>query len=338
MKKIFLIIAAAAMLAGCKTEEPTGIAVEYISHTIAAAGGTATFTVHPGAVQDWSISFPPGFETDWFDLSSTSGNGKTTVTATVEPNTDIRGRETTIIVTSGERNLPIIITQEAAGFTFEVNPESLTGLPNDEAGFNFIKRDLEVTSDISWYAEIVMQTESAAAGPWVQFLSGPYFTNTYGSASEPKTGNATVEMAIQLYFPAGSPEREAKVRFYHHPSGELLKEVPVSQTTPAIIFEVTPESLLDIFSSGERRQIAITSNITWRAEIVTDISPVAGPWVVFIFDSGDAITYGPYFGNETLPLYINQNSTGGPRETKIRFYNTATGALLKEVTVSQLGQ
>lgn len=334
------MIAAAAMLAGCKTEEPTGIAVEYISHTIAATGGTASFTVHPGEVQDWSISFPPGSETDWFDLSSTGGNGKTTVTATVEPNSNIWGREITLIVTAGERNLPIIIAQEAAGFTFRVTPESLTGLPNYEEGFNFIKRDLEVTADISWYAEIVVQTEPTA-GPWVQFLSGPDLTLNYGSASAPVDGDATVEMAIQFYFPAGSPVREAKVRFYHHPSGSLLKEVPVSQTTPAIIFEVTPDSFLDTPSSGARGDMAITSNITWRAEILTDTSPGAGvPWVVFMFAGmpEGTITYGPYFGDETLPLLIQQNATGGTRQTNIRFYNTANETLLKEVPVSQLSQ
>ena len=222
------MIAAAAMLAGCKTEEPTGIAVEYISHTIAGAGGTASFTVHPGAVQDWSISFPPGTEADWFDLSATSGKGKTTVTATVEPNPDFWERDITVIVTAGDRNVPIIITQEAADFTFEVNPETLTGLPDNEGEFDFIRRDLEVTTDLSWYAEIVVQTEPRSE-QWVQFLSEPDLTSTYGSELEPINGDATVGLVIQLYSLADAPVREATVYFYHHLSGYLLKEVQVSQ-------------------------------------------------------------------------------------------------------------
>ncbi len=220
------MIVAAAMLAGCKTE-PTGIAVKYISHTISGAGGMTSFTVYPGAVQDWSILFPPGFEAYWLDFSAMSGKGETTVIAIVGPNTDLLERAVTVIVTAGDHNVPIIITQEAVDFTFEVSPEMLTDLPDNEGGFSFIKRDLEVTTDISWYAEIV-QTEPTAQ-PWVQFFFDPDLMPTYGSMYEPINGDATVELAIQFYSPPGSPVREATVCFYHDLSGLLLKEVPVSQ-------------------------------------------------------------------------------------------------------------
>ncbi len=225
MKKLFLILAAAAMLAGCKTEEPTGIAVEYISHTIAGAGGTASFTVHPGAVQDWSISFPPGFDADWFDLSAASGNGKTTVTATLEPNPDFWEREITVIVTAGERSLPIIITQEAAELIFNVTPESYTDLPGNEGG-QFMTRTLTVTANIGWYAEI--ETDETA-GRWIFFL--PDGTPTYGSRSQPQNGDAEISLRIDNYYAvAADNPRSGKVRFYNI-SGELLKEVTISQQT-----------------------------------------------------------------------------------------------------------
>ncbi len=222
MKKLIMMIAAAALV-GCKTEEPTGIAVQYIDKAVTAAGGTASFTIHPGEVQDWSISFPYGRQEPWIELSRMNGSGRSSVTATLAPNTDLYDRNTTVIITTGRRNLPIIIRQSAAELNFRVTPASYADLPHNEGG-QYLTRPLTVEANINWYAEV---ETAATAGNWIYFL--PDGTLTHGSAAQSKFGDAELTLRIDNnYAVSANLPRSGKVIFYNI-SGEVLQEVQISQ-------------------------------------------------------------------------------------------------------------
>ncbi len=277
---------ALAMFAGCNGDDPEGLAVTYIPEKIAAEGGKASFTVYPGAFDRWTVTLPQGV--DWIEVDTDSGSGETAVTITVKPNTSFGEREAIVVVTAADRDIPVTIVQSGAAVVFEVNPESLTDLPGDE-GEEYIARSLEVTANIEWYAEIMIENASPTYGDWVMFLPGN--TSTHGSAAEPVYGDAQLDLYIGNYQTIGAPLREAKVLFYDT-NGELLQEVPISQNAPAIIFEVNPESLAGLPDNENNQYIArsleVTANIEWYAEIVL-LDVTTRDWVLFLLDH--SLTY-----------------------------------------------
>jgi hypothetical protein len=231
-----LTFAAAATLTGCdKMAEPSGLAVEYIGQTIPHDGGTVEFTVHPGAMNDWTIRLQNMYQDqlDWLTLSSTSGSGETLVTATVQPNTNNRSeREILATVTAADRKIPVRIVQEADPDYFAVFPGSLTGLPAVEN--NYLERQLTVESTRKWYATVSFpQVETR---PWATFLvnNSREETVTYGSASEPIDGNDTFTLVIQNFWPsADEPStRTTKNVFHSSPDGTVLYELELSQNAP----------------------------------------------------------------------------------------------------------
>ena len=349
--RIAVIVFAAAMLfSGCKKDIPEGLAVEYIPKKIPAAGGTASFTIHPGSAGKWAVSFLDSKGTvqaslDWIKLSQSSGEGETDVTVTILPN-DTGERIVDIVITAGKRNIPVRITQRDgsvdAPLYFEVTPESYRNLPPSEGG-NHITRSLAVESNRSWYAGIVIP-DSATHGNWVTFL--PDQVLTCANAASPAFGDSTLNLSIDNYGTIDALPREAKVRFYDT-DGTLLQEVPVSQNAIPVIFEVTPGSYLNLPHDGNmqyhERQLKVTANISWYAEIVVlDSVPGGdGNWINFI--PGSVKTCGsaasPVYGDSTLNLaiayFIDRMYIGEPpRKARVRFYNTS-GTLLKEVPISQ---
>ncbi len=328
---------AAAMLTGCAIDDPEGLAVTYIPEKIAVEGGTASFTVYPGSFGQWAAAVPQGI--DWLDVNPANGNGETAVTVTVKPNTAFGDREAIVVVTAGDRDIPVKIIQEGIGVIFDVTPESLTGLPGDE-GEQYIARSLEVTANIEWYAEITIENASPTYGDWVMFL--PDNTSTHGSAASPAYGDATLDLFIMNYYDIGAPLREAKALFYDT-NGELLQEVPISQNAPAIIFDVNPESLTGLPDNELNptqdipRSLSVTANVAWYAEIV--LISGAGRWVVFQPDR--LLTHGsataPVYGDATLDLSISLHFPEDGftfREAKVCFYRDS-GEVLKEVPISQ---
>jgi hypothetical protein len=335
------MIAATAMLAGCKAEEPSGLAVEYIEQTVPHGGGEVSFTVHPGSMNDWSISLQDVYsqrpEVDWIELSATSGSGETLVTATVKPNLDRYAKEALAIVRAADRDIHVRISQDAVPTWFRVTPPELTGVPADEQG-QFMERGLTVEANIEWYAVIDVSDRE-----WVSFR--PADTQEYGSASDPKSGDDQITLRINNYYQVGGNPRTAAVIFYA-PDGTVLQTVPVSQDPIVEVFTVTPDDLTGLPASepGQnllRRTLTVTTNVSgWYAEIVPSEGNQIDSWVMFFDDPDWSPFLGsasqPKYGNMDIMLDIRNNQQGNPARTAtLTFYLASDNSVLKTVQIGQ---
>ena len=219
IKLSLMVLMAATIFSACKDEAPNGLAVKYLSEKIAAEGGTATFTIYSGSFDKWSIDTQ---NIDWLQLSSTEGNGETEITVTVLPNEAENDREALVIVAAGDRKIPVIIVQAGAGLYLNVTPPSIT-VEADERG-QFIERDLTVTSNIAWRAEITF--EDVSYGEWVKILPDELLSYV-------GYGDFVLHLRIDNYSPLSpnAPARTAKVSFYNE-YDILLKEVVITQNSP----------------------------------------------------------------------------------------------------------
>ena len=338
IKLSLMVLMAATIFSACKNEAPNGLAVKYLSEKIAAEGGTATFTIYPGSFDKWSIDIQ---NIEWLQLSSTEGEGETEVTATVLPNEAENDREALVIVTAGDRKIPVIIKQAGAGLYFNVTPLSVTAGPGVSDEEWFVPDEgsvLTVTSNMCWYAEIeFVLDETGESYEFVDFGMDEYMF-TYGSAAEPICGNDEITLYF-IYWPfsVGQLPRTAIIHFYNT-DGELLKDVVVTQNPEEMYFQVTPDALSNLpAAEGQfiERVLVVTTNILWRAEITFN-NASDGEWVHILPD--ELLSYSHY-GDFALHLridnYLPPAPTAPTRTAKVSFYNEYNDALLKEVIITQ---
>jgi len=219
--KIFTFAFAITFFASC-VKNTDGLSVEYVAEIISEYGGTTTFKIFPGAIQQWELSviYGEGSGSGWLELSQMSGSGDAIITATIAQASTMEQREVIVFVTTPDNQIvPVHIVQAGVTPYFNALP-TYTNVPANEGG-QFIARSIEVTSNIYWRAEIKFHSPANEVD-WVYFL--PDYTFTHSSS-----GSRTINLHISNYYP--EPDeivRRAHIWFYDT-SDELLQVVDINQ-------------------------------------------------------------------------------------------------------------
>ena len=211
---------------------------------VASGSGTATFNIGTTSFTSWSVSE----NSDWFDVSPSSGSGDQVVTITYEENTSTSSRSGNITVSSsGIDSKSISVTQTGVNSALTVSPV------NQDVSSGAGSTTFTISSNISWTAsdDADWLSISPTSGSNNGTLTVNFTENTSGSE---RTGTITI---------SGSDVGS--------------QSVTVTQAGSPTL-SVSPSSR-NVGSGTNSTTFTVTSNINWSASDDADwltVSPASG--------------------------------------------------------------
>ena len=224
---------------------------------VANNSGSTTFSITSNTT--WNITD----NATWLTLSTASGSGDATLTASYSTNPTIVQRVATITITDGSISREVTVTQAAGAAVLTVTPSN-RDVANSSGSTTF-----SITSNTTWNI-----TDNAT---WL----------TLSTASG--SGDATLTASY-----SANPTIIQRVATITITEGSISREVTVTQTAGAAVLTVTPSNR-DVANSSGSTTFSITSNTSWN---ITDNAT----WLTLstASGSGDATLTASYSANPTI--------------------------------------
>lgn len=211
-----------------------------------AEGGEQEITVTSS--DEWEVKG----ESDWCDLSLTSGKNGDKVTFSADPYTNTEeARTANYTFVCGDKEVELIVTQEAKVYSISVEPATLTY--DVEGG----EKTVTITSSDEWTAAYPTDHKD-----WLKV-----------SSVEGENG-AKVNITVEK---SDSPEiRYSYVSFY---CGDKIAEVTIEQAAKEYSVSVEPTEIT-FAANGEEKEVTVSSSDEW--ELTTDCD-----WIQTSASKGD---------------------------------------------------
>jgi hypothetical protein len=278
---------------------------------IAVAETPISFTINSN--QPWQASIVDvGYSTDWITLTggSVTEGSATTLTATVNANTDNFTERRVNIVIAGTKTQDTIKVVQAADV-----PYLLATPEDDHTELSYIGGifSVNISSNIAWTVDVPAIEQS-----WFHWDE-----NTSGTVTnfvvDPKAdvGPRTVTVNFNAVDDAYSSEN---------------KSITFMQTGTDLIPSITanPSSISNVDAAGTTTMVSIVSNVDWEGVIPSS----ASSWLSF---NGTSSTVTGSAGTTTVTVVITSNPSTADRSDVITFTTDDTPVDQATFGINQLG-
>ena len=192
------------------------------------AGETKPLSITTSTSLPWTATT----SMSWLTISPESGNGASTISVTAEPNNSTAERTGKLFVISGDKSIPVVVTQ--SGGSISVSSSILSFVNAGETKFLNLQAS---NSMLAWNA----------------------ITNDSWIKVSPESGSGSATLSITAEFNNSTKERSGKLTIV---SGDVA--VPITITQEGGSVSVSPSSL-DFIDRGETKSVKITTPFTWTA-------------------------------------------------------------------------
>lgn len=201
------------------------------------ASGELSKTIQVTANYPWTATK----NADWITLDKTSGESNGSFTITVPENKTFDVREGTVTVTSEGLTETVSVKQIAA------TPSLVASGDNNAIPAAGATLQIEVTSNVAWTVDVVVD--------WVTV------DKTSGE------NNGVINVTVQEN---KSVQSRGVVLSIDGKDQKISDIVELNQLGAEPVLSVSPDTVSDMSAEGGTVQIAVTSNLAWTVNIVTD--------------------------------------------------------------------
>lgn len=201
------------------------------------ASGELSKTIQVTANYAWTATK----NADWITLDKTSGESNGSFTITVSENKSFDVREGTVTVTSEGLTETVTVKQISA------TPSLVASGDNNAIPAAGATLQIEVTSNVAWTVDVVVD--------WITV------DKTSGE------NNGVINVTVQEN---KSAQPRGVVLSIDGKDQDVFDIVELNQLGAEPVLSVSPDTLNDLPAEGGTVQIAVTSNLAWTVNIVTD--------------------------------------------------------------------